>query len=118
MAMTTDAASNNGRMMFFLSEKCIAKNMWHVSQANSRLNCFAHVLNLAVKDFLSAVTSTNGSQSTRDFDPLEDDEMESANASDAENPDGYLNAIITKKVIIAQISKNVFPLNLISLEIY
>ncbi len=57
MAITTDSAANNNTFMKFFAEHCERKDIFHVDQRNSHINCFAHVLNLAAKKFMKTLSS-------------------------------------------------------------
>ena len=56
MAVTTDAAGNNGTFCRNLVPEMREKwNLPHVKYPDCHVYCFAHILNLAVQDFLDEV---------------------------------------------------------------
>lgn len=73
MAVTSDSASNNGTFMTALARHCQSENLNHFTRNGSRVNCFAHILNLAVQAFLKAINSCKDYPSAS-WDEEEEDE--------------------------------------------
>ena len=73
MAVTADSASNNSTFMTHLVQECQGRDLWHIT-AKSKLNCFAHVMNLAAQDFLKSVVSSQKNDVTEidEGEPVDD----------------------------------------------
>ena len=52
----TDSASNNETFMRHLAKHCREKGLSAITYPESRISCFAHVINLAVQEFLKHIT--------------------------------------------------------------
>ena len=76
MAVTSDSASNNGPFMTALARHCQSINLNHFTRNGSRVNCFAHILNLAVQDFLKAINSCRDYPAASWDEEEEDEDLE------------------------------------------
>ncbi len=55
-------------------KKCQDKCIWHISNPESRVRCFNHVLNLAVQDFMKGIRATDSrKRKRRSVEENEDD---------------------------------------------
>ena len=78
MAVTCDSAANNGTFMKFLAKECESLNLNHISRTGSMVNCFAHILNLTVQDFLKGISCCESGiidDSSEDEEEEEDDDL-------------------------------------------
>ena len=94
MAVTTDSASNNGTFMKQLVLECQNRDLWHVSR-DSKVNCFAHVMDLAVQSLMKHVVSSSNPETNDDDERVEDDESDASAAADLPLVSGNIN-IVTK----------------------
>ena len=95
--ITTDNADNNSKMVEELSKMLCRKDNIHWDGPKHHIPCLAHVINLAVKDFLNAlkVAKVNPQVDWRVFEtkgPVKDknDEIES-NESEGDGDTGFMN---------------------------
>ncbi len=99
MAVTTDSASNNFSFMRLVSEYCRTKNIHHVSSSGSRVSCFAHVINLAVQDFLKAANIESNQKDNEEIDFEIDTQSE--DVTEGSEAERETTNILKKVVVIA-----------------
>ena len=98
MAVTTDSASNNATFTAELEKKCQDKSIWHISNPESRVRCFNHVLNLAVQDFMKGIRATDSRKRKRRS--VEDDEEYCSNEESSDSEETSTKPSILKMVAI------------------
>ena len=106
MAITSDSAANNGTFMSHLMSHCRSRSIFHFDRIGSRVNCFAHILNLSVQDLLKSlnrcVESNHGAclPDSDDEDDLFEDwgEMDDEATTNRRVPDNVIKKVLGKNI--------------------